>query len=58
MTKYVWQKINDSINQTVDEMNVKALVEVGETLKESGTHPDVPEIEIAENSKRRRTMSS
>lgn len=37
VTKYVWQKINDSINQTVDEMNLKALVEVGETLKESGT---------------------
>ena len=39
VTKYVWQKINDSINQTVDEMNLKALVEVGETLKESGTDP-------------------
>ena len=37
VTKYVWQRINDSINQTVDEMNLKALVEVGETLKESGT---------------------
>ena len=35
VTKYVWQKINDSINQTVDEMNLKALVEVGENLKES-----------------------
>ena len=35
VTKYVWQRINDSINQTVDEMNLKALVEVGENLKES-----------------------
>ena len=30
-----WQRINDSINQTVDEMNLKALVEVGENLRES-----------------------
>ena len=35
VTKYVWQRINDSINQTVDEMNLKALVEVGENLRES-----------------------
>lgn len=27
VTKYVWQKINDSINRTVDEMKIKELVE-------------------------------
>ncbi len=27
VTKYVWQRINDSINRTVDEINVRQLVE-------------------------------
>lgn len=27
VTKYVWQKINESINRTVDEMNLKELVD-------------------------------
>ena len=49
VTKYVWQRINDSINQTVDEMNLKALVEVGENLKESKVDQTVFPIETAEN---------
>ena len=27
VTKYVWQRINESINRTVDEINLKQLVE-------------------------------
>ena len=34
MTKYVWQKINDSINRTVDEMKLDQLVEESRSMKE------------------------
>lgn len=33
VTKYVWQKINDSINRTVDEMKMKELVEESKLVK-------------------------
>ena len=33
VTKYVWQKINDSINRTVDEMKIKELVEESKRVK-------------------------
>lgn len=35
VTKYVWQRINDSINQTVDEMRLDQLVE---EQKRMGSH--------------------
>ena len=34
VTKYVWQRINESINQTVDEINLKQLVEESKSVKE------------------------
>lgn len=39
VTKYVWQRINDSINQTVDEMKVAQLVEESRKMgcQESGS---------------------
>lgn len=33
VTKYVWQKINDSINRTVDEIKLDQLVEESRRLK-------------------------
>lgn len=33
VTKYVWQRINESINQTVDEISLKQLVEESKTVK-------------------------
>ena len=33
VTKYVWQKINDSINQTVDEIKLNQLVEESKSMK-------------------------
>lgn len=35
VTKYVWQRINESINQTVDEINLKQLVEESKSVKET-----------------------
>lgn len=32
VTKYVWQKINESINQTVNEISIKQLVEESKTV--------------------------
>lgn len=32
VTKYVWQKINESINQTVNEISIKQLVEESRTV--------------------------
>ena len=38
VTKYVWQKINDSINRTVDEIKLDQLVEESRSMKdEAGT---------------------
>ena len=38
VTKYVWQKINDSINRTVDEIKLEQLVEESRSMKdEAGT---------------------
>ena len=34
VTKYVWQKINESINQTVDEIKLNTLVEESRNLKD------------------------
>ena len=33
VTKYVWQRINESINQTVNEMSLKELVEESKKIK-------------------------
>lgn len=33
VTKYVWQRINESINQTVDQINLKQLVEESKTVQ-------------------------
>ncbi len=37
VTKYVWQRINESINRTVDEINLKQLVEESKTVNNVGT---------------------
>ena len=38
VTKYVWQKINDSINRTVDEIKLEQLVKESRSMKdEAGT---------------------
>lgn len=37
VTKYVWQRINESINRTVDEISLKQLVEEGRNKKVSGS---------------------
>lgn len=36
VTKYVWKRINESINQTVDEIKIDVLVEESRQLKASG----------------------
>ena len=36
VTKYVWQRINDSINQTVDEIKLSELVKESEELNPAG----------------------
>lgn len=36
VTKYVWQRINESINRTVDEINLKQLVDESKNVK---NHP-------------------
>lgn len=38
VTKYVWQKINESINQTVDEINLYTLVEESRRLSEESVN--------------------
>ena len=35
VTKYVWQRINESINRTVDEISLKHLVEESKTVQNS-----------------------
>lgn len=37
VTKYVWQKINESINRTVDEINLKQLVEESKAVQNKAT---------------------
>ena len=37
VTKYVWQKINESINRTVDEINLKQLVEESKQVKNTSS---------------------
>ncbi|MDD3141720.1 MAG: Rrf2 family transcriptional regulator [Lachnospiraceae bacterium] len=37
VTKYVWQKINDSINQTVDEIMLDQLVKESKAMPEKDT---------------------
>lgn len=37
VTKYVWKRINDSINQTVDEIKLSQLVEESREVKDTGT---------------------
>lgn len=34
VTKYVWQRINESINQTVDEINLEQLVEESRSVRQ------------------------
>lgn len=38
VAKYVWQRINESINRTVDEISLEQLVEA--SRKKCGSHPD------------------
>ena len=40
VTKYVWQKINDSINRTVDEMSLEELVDESRAINPEGTSED------------------
>ena len=40
VTKYVWQRINDSINKTVDEMTLEELVEESRTINPAGLAED------------------
>ena len=35
VTKYVWQRINESINKTVDEISLKQLVEESKNVKDT-----------------------
>lgn len=35
VTKYVWQRINESINRTVDEINLKQLVDESKNISSS-----------------------
>lgn len=35
VTKYVWQRINESINRTVDEINLEQLVEESRSMQKS-----------------------
>lgn len=37
VTKYVWQKINDSINRTVDDMTLEELVKESKNLNPKGS---------------------
>lgn len=37
VTKYVWQKINESINKTVDEINIKQLVDESKAVQNKAT---------------------
>lgn len=37
VTKYVWQRINESINRTVDEINLKQLVEESKNMQNTNT---------------------
>lgn len=37
VTKYVWKRINESINQTVDEIKLNTLVDESKQLAASGT---------------------
>ena len=41
VTKYVWQKINDSINQTVDNMKLSELVKESKILNPCGEHNSI-----------------
>lgn len=36
VTKYVWQKLNESMTQTVDEIKISTLVEKGKSAGEGG----------------------
>lgn len=36
VTKYVWKRINDSINQTVDEIKLSQLIEESRSVREAG----------------------
>lgn len=38
VTKYVWKKINESINQTVDQMKLSELVSESKVLNPEGEH--------------------
>ena len=38
VTKYVWQKINESIARTVDEMNLKELVQESQRINPEGDY--------------------
>ena len=43
VTKYVWQRINESIAKTVDEITLSTLVEENRRIKSNGTdHTDEP----------------
>ena len=37
VTKYVWKKINESINRTVDEIDLKQLVEESKQIQQNLT---------------------
>lgn len=39
VTKYVWQRINESINQTVDEINIRQLVEESRRVQPDADAP-------------------
>jgi len=41
ITKYVWQKINESINQTVDNMKLSELVNESKILNPYGEHNNI-----------------
>ena len=40
VTKYVWQKINDSINRPVDELSLEELVNESKAINPDGTSED------------------
>lgn len=41
VTKFVWQKINDSIQQTVDEIKLDSLIQISRNMPEQNENQDV-----------------
>ena len=49
VTKYVWKRISDSINETVDAILLSELMAESEKVKDRANKRGIPEEEISEN---------